>query len=87
MDYFLLVKGQKRDELIFDINQVGSTNDFKKFYPEKGFELINKLIDLNEQKVLNKISIVSSNDKEKYTIEEFIDFLVKNKFKVMKRYD
>jgi len=83
MKYYLIYGKQTSEDFIYDINQIGHINDYKKFYPEKGFEIIKKLIDLNESVILNKIKIESEDHKEKYNIQEFIDFLSKHKIKII----
>ena len=85
MDYFLLYEKQKPEDFTYSINQIGSITSTKNFYPEQGFYFLKKMIELNEMKILNKIHIVSRDKKQKYNIEEFLDFLKKKKIKIMKQ--
>ena len=83
MNYYLLFKNQKKEELIFDINQIGYINTKKKIlYTNLGYKFLKRLIALNEKKLLNKVSIISEDGKNNYNAEEFIDFLIKQKIKI-----
>lgn len=84
MEYYILLEGQKNSEdLLFDLNIIGTYNEqTKTLYANRGYSFLKKIIDLNEQSILNKIRIVSDFGKQMYTIEQFLQFLENNNIKI-----
>lgn len=86
MEYYLRYKTQKPEELIYDINYIGHTNmDNTLFYVGKGYDFLKKIITLNELKLVNKFKIISEDNKNIYTVEEFISYLEEGNYKLIRQ--
>ena len=78
MTYYLLLNGDSEKDSIYETNVLGEES-FETFYPSVGFTLLNRI--LNEKpEVLETIKILDEQ-KNGYTITEFVDKLAQWKIK------
>ena len=78
MTYYLLLNGDSEKDSIYETNVLGEES-FETFYPSVGFTLLNRI--LNEKpEVLETIKILAEQ-KNGYTITEFVDKLAQWKIK------
>ena len=78
MTYYLLLNGDNEKDVIYETNVLGEES-FETFYPSVGFTLLNRI--LNEKpEVLETIKILDEQ-KNGYTITEFVDKLAQWKIK------
>lgn len=78
MLYYLLLENDEEKDVYYDTNILGDES-FKTFYPEAGFYIFKRLVDV-ESDVLQNIKILDEQ-KNPYTISEFIDKLEQWKIK------
>ena len=78
MTYYLLLKGDTEKDTLFETNVLGEES-FETFYPSIGFTVLNKIINENPE-VLETIEILDEQ-KNGYTITEFVDKLSQWKIK------
>ena len=78
MTYYLLLQGDTEKDVFYETNVLGEES-FEKFYPSIGFTILNRI--LNEKpEVLETIKILDEQ-KNAYTITEFVDKLAQWKIK------
>ena len=78
MTYYLLLNGDSEKDSIYETNVLGEES-FETFYPSVGVTLLNRI--LNEKpEVLETIKILDEQ-KNGYTITEFVDKLAQWKIK------
>ena len=78
MTYYLLLQGDTEKDVFYETNVLGEES-FEKFYPSIGFTILNRI--LNEKpEVLETIKILDEQ-KNGYTITEFVDKLAQWKIK------
>ena len=71
MVYYLLLKGEPREALMYDSAILGeTTDDNKKFYPNRGFTKLFKLAN-NAHELLEGASVYTDAKKE-MSIEQFL---------------
>jgi hypothetical protein len=86
MDFYILFRGDTEEDTSKECNQLGRYNDYthvfwnkdkrksksgKCFERREGFTILEKCV--NENKYLDQIRIIDSNNK-KYSIEQFFEF-------------
>ena len=78
MIYYLLLKGDTEKDVIYETNVLGEES-FETFYPSIGFIILNRIINDNPE-IVETVKILDEQ-KNPYTITEFIDKLEQWKIK------
>ena len=78
MTYYLLLKGDTEKDTIYETNVLGEES-FETFYPSIGFIILNRIINDNPE-LVETIKIIDEQ-KNSYTLTEFIDKLEQWKIK------
>ena len=78
MIYYLLLKGDTEKDVIYETNVLGEES-FETFYPSIGFIILNRIINDNPE-LVETIKILDEQ-KNPYTLTEFIDKLEQWKIK------
>jgi len=74
VDYFLILPGYTEQDMIFDEFHLGTNNMKGTFFKGHAFNTLMKIINNNDENLLNGIKIIDSNKKE-HTIFKFINNL------------
>ena len=78
MTYYLLLKGDTEKDVFYETNVLGEES-FEMFYPSIGFTILNRIVN-ERPEVLETIKILDEQ-KNTYTITEFVDKLAQWKIK------
>ena len=78
MTYYLLLDGDTEKDYLYDVNILGEES-FETFYPSVGFIMLNRII--NEKPELLESLQILDEQKNAYTITEFVDKLAQWKIK------
>ena len=78
MTYYLLLSGDSEKDALYDTNVLGEES-FEMFYPSIGFIILQRIID-DEPEVVKTVKILDEQ-KNAYTITEFVDKLAQWKIK------
>ena len=78
MTYYLLLDGDTEKDSLYDVNILGEES-FETFYPTVGFIMLNRII--NEKPELLESLQILDEQKNTYTITEFVDKLAQWKIK------
>ena len=78
MTYYLLLKGDTEKDVLYETNVLGEES-FETFYPSIGFIILNRIINDNPE-IVETVKILDEQ-KNPYTITEFIDKLEQWKIK------
>ena len=78
MTYYLLLKGDTEKDVFYETNVLGEES-FEMFYPSIGFIILNRIVN-ERPEVLETIKILDEQ-KNTYTITEFVDKLAQWKIK------
>ena len=78
MTYYLLLKGDTEKDVLYETNVLGEES-FETFYPSIGFIILNRIINDNPE-LVETIKILDEQ-KNPYTLTEFIDKLEQWKIK------
>ena len=81
MIYYLLLKGDKESESIFDSNVLGEES-FGTFYSENGLIALKNIVNVKPE-LLESITVIDERGST-YTVEEFLELL--SKFKIRQEY-
>ena len=74
MTYYILLKGEPRENAMYDACILGEvTDDNKKFYPNRGFSRLQKMSQ-NSPELLEDVEIFNDTGK-KFTIVQFLRIL------------
>lgn len=83
MMYYIQWPGKKVDPMNGD-GQLGE-DSFKTFWPQTGYDILMKLVDLEKNDVI-EASVVIDQKGKKTTVEEFLKMLLKKKIKPRQKY-
>ena len=72
MEYFILLPGDSKDDLIDDVNRLGERS-FGVFWASQGLNILMKISQKHPEK-LSEISIIDSKSRS-YTVEEFVNLI------------
>ncbi len=72
MIYYLLLKGDREKDSMYETNMLGEES-FNTFYPSLGLNLLNKIVNTKPE-LLDSLQIKDEQNKQ-YTITEFLDKL------------
>ena len=78
MTYYLLLQGDTEKDVFYETNVLGEES-FEMFYPSIGFIILNRIINDNPEFV--KTIKILDEQKNPYTLTEFIDKLEQWKIK------
>jgi hypothetical protein len=78
MTYYLLLQGDTEKDVFYETNVLGEES-FEMFYPSIGFIILQRIID-DEPEVVKTVKILDEQ-KNAYTITEFVDKLAQWKIK------
>ena len=78
MIYYLLLKGDTEKDTIYETNVLGEES-FEMFYPSIGFTILNRIV--NERPEVLETAKILDEQKNTYTITEFVDKLAQWKIK------
>ena len=78
MTYYLLLKGDTEKDVLYETNVLGEES-FETFYPSIGFIILNRIIN-DDPEIVKTVKILDEQ-KNPYTITEFIDKLEQWKIK------
>jgi hypothetical protein len=78
MTYYLLLQGDTEKDVFYETNVLGEES-FEMFYPSIGFTILNRIVN-ERPEVLETIKILDEQ-KNTYTITEFVDKLAQWKIK------
>ena len=78
MIYYLLLKGDTEKDTIYETNVLGEES-FEMFYPSIGFIILNRLV--NDRPEVLETAKILDEQKNTYTITEFVDKLAQWKIK------
>ena len=78
MTYYLLLQGDTEKDVFYETNVLGEES-FEMFYPSIGFTILNRIVN-ERPEVLETVRILDEQ-KNSYTITEFVDKLAQWKIK------
>ena len=78
MTYYLLLKGDTEKDVFYETNVLGEES-FEMFYPSIGFIILNRLV--NDRPEVLETAKILDEQKNTYTITEFVDKLAQWKIK------
>ena len=78
MTYYLLLKGDTEEDVLFETNVLGEES-FETFYPSIGFMILQRILK-DKPEIVDTIRILDDM-KNPYTIEEFVSKLEQWKIK------
>lgn len=82
MQYFILLPGDRKENLHYESNLLGDHSGFGTFWPGQGLEALMN-ISKNKPELLEQIEIIDERGKG-YTIENFLELLQKFEIKSKK---
>ena len=78
MTYYLLLQGDTEKDVFYETNVLGEES-FEMFYPSIGFTILNRIV--NERPEVLETAKILDEQKNTYTITEFVDKLAQWKIK------
>ena len=78
MTYYLLLQGDTEQDVFYETNVLGEES-FEMFYPSIGFIILNRLV--NDRPEVLETAKILDEQKNTYTITEFVDKLAQWKIK------
>ena len=78
MTYYLLLQGDTEKDVFYETNVLGEES-FEMFYPSIGFIILNRIV--NERPEVLETAKILDEQKNTYTITEFVDKLAQWKIK------
>ena len=78
MTYYLLLDGDSEKDALYETNVLGEES-FEMFYPSIGFIILNRLV--NDRPEVLETAKILDEQKNTYTITEFVDKLAQWKIK------
>ena len=78
MTYYLLLQGDTENDVFYETNVLGEES-FEMFYPSIGFIILNRLV--NDRPEVLETAKILDEQKNTYTITEFVDKLAQWKIK------
>ena len=78
MTYYLLLQGDTEQDVFYETNVLGEES-FEMFYPSIGFTILNRIV--NERPEVLETAKILDEQKNTYTITEFVDKLAQWKIK------
>ena len=78
MTYYLLLQGDTEKDVFYETNVLGEES-FEMFYPSIGFIILNRLV--NDRPEVLETAKILDEQKNTYTITEFVDKLAQWKIK------
>ena len=79
--FYIFLEGEDKNNAEYDIHQIGTVS-FNTLYCSQGFERLQKIINEDSDILPEAVSIFDSKGK-KYTISEFLDYMLKNNIKLV----